>query len=233
VIMNKFSILAMALVVAAGCKGGGAGETVAAAPPRPVAPVNFDPKVDAGVPVVQAADPTEVPKLVAMKQASFSSRPDPFSLMPAERRFDRAQFAERVFSEAGTFGSYFDTSSDVNVKPLPIVEAQPYRRLSGVVIADAVLAIIEVEGQETKIIRPGQMIEGTEWRVVSIDEEKAVLRRSGNRLPRQVVVKLESPPAQVGGGGNPGGSPGGLGDPGFGRPDCRRTGGRPGNHPTY
>jgi hypothetical protein len=216
--LKNLSIIAVMAVVGVGCKGGASEDGVASVPPRPVPPFNFDPKVEAGVPVAQSVDTTEVPKLVAMNQSQFSARSDPFSLMPAEKKFDMAQLSERVFSETGGFGTYFDTTDSVNVKPLPVVEAQPYRRLSGVVIADAVLAIIEVEGQEPQIIRPGQMIPNTEWRVISIDEEKAVLRRAGNRLPRQVTVKLESPPAQFGGGGNAGAGPGFGGPSGAGRP---------------
>ena len=55
----------------------------------------------------------------------------------------------------------------------------------------------------------------------SIDSEKAVLVRAGNKVPKRIVVRLETPPAfgSGGGDGNPGG---GGGNPGGGG---RRGGG--------
>jgi hypothetical protein len=82
------------------------------------------------------------------------------------------------------------------------------------VVGDSVLALIDMGNGTTELIRPGQRIPGSEWTVVSIDEEKAILRRGGNRLPRQVTVRLELPPPGFGGGGNTGGFPGGPTGPG-------------------
>jgi hypothetical protein len=68
---------------------------------------------------------------------------------------------------------------------IPVVEPQPYRRLSGIVVGDSVLALIVMgDGAGPQIIRPGLRIPNSPWRVISIDEEQAVLRRDGDVLPR-------------------------------------------------
>ena len=53
------------------------------------------------------------------------------------------------------------------------------------------------------------MIPDTNWRVISIDRDKAILRREGStRLPREVEVRLEvGLPFQGGNGGFGGGAP--------------------------
>ena len=102
------------------------------------------------------------------------------------------------------------------------VEPQPYRRLSGILIGDSVLAILE-EGGKSTIVRPGMMIPDTNWRVVSIDKDKAILRREGPQLPHEVEVRLEvgmpgfTNTGNQGGGGTPppgrggkNGGPGGM-----------------------
>jgi bifunctional DNA-binding transcriptional regulator/antitoxin component of YhaV-PrlF toxin-antitoxin module len=71
-----------------------------------------------------------------------------------------------------------------------VIEPQPFRRLAGIMVGDSVLAIIDMGDGNLQIVRPGQQIPGTEWTVASIDEEKAVLRRSGNKKPKEVVVPL-------------------------------------------
>lgn len=176
---------------------------------------DFDPKVTAGVPVIQSTDPKEMETLVAAVAPRLGSRVDPFALFPEEKAFDRQQFAERLFAESGSFPSYFEVAPEYIQQAPPVLEPQPYRRLSGVVIADSVLALLELnDGNPAVLIRPGMQVPGTPWRVISIDENKAVLRRSGNTLPREITVKLEANPAQIapqgGGFGGPGGMPGGM-----------------------
>jgi hypothetical protein len=98
---------------------------------------------------------------------------------------------------------------------IPTPEPQPYRRLAGVIVGDSVLALIDMGDGQLKLIRPGQDIDG--WHVESIDSDKAILTRGGNRLPHQVVVRLESPlPGSIGGRGGAGGGAGGAGQPGGG-----------------
>jgi hypothetical protein len=168
--------------------------------------------------VSQSTDAKELTTLVATSSPRLGSRNDPFALSPAEKQFEQKQLAERFYSEAGgPFPASFEYKPEYVVTAPPIVEPQPYRRLSGVVIGDSVLGLLEMGGGEVVLIRPGMSIPNTEWKVISIDETKAVLRRPGSRLPKEITVKLEAAPAgtaPVGGAGNAGFGPGGAGMPG-------------------
>jgi len=212
-------------VVAVGCQDSSA----------PLAPVtsslpayNFDPKVDAGWKGVTTGDAKLVADLKTRSSGtygqSFMPRNDPFALLPEERGFERSQASERLLAESGDWR--FDYTPPEDKSGNIVVEPQPYRSLAGVIVGDSVLALIDMgDGRPLEIIRPGQRIPNSEWTVVSIDEDKAILRRSGNKLPKQIVVRLESPPFDPGQnqGGNPGfGGPSGSGGPG------RPSGGRPG-----
>ncbi len=174
------------------------------------------PNADAGVPITQSTDAKLFPALVAQSDPKFGrGRPDPFSLTPAERDFDMQQGMERLLNQASGFSIQFQPKEDVIERPE--IEPQPYRRLSGVVVGDSVLAILDMGDGQPVIIRPGQRVPNSPWTVVSIDEDKAVLRRSGNTLPHEVTVRLESPPAGVGLASGPAtgaGAPPGFGGPG-------------------
>lgn len=195
-----------------GLSGCGGQQYVEAAPPAPT--VKKDPfraDVDAGIRVDTGV--IDVGAL-ANNRNYGGTRNDPFSLLGAENRYEADQRAARLLSESGGFVLIADPPVETTEVVQPF-EAQPYRRLSGVLIGDSVYAIIELENGQTAIIRPGSKIPNSEWTVVSIDAETAVLRREGNRRPHQIVVKLESPPANSGGGG--GGRGAGGGAPGGGR----------------
>lgn len=210
---NLWMVAALAAgVVAAGCGGDDDSTpvptTTAVAPPPP----EFRPDVDAGVPVTPVNDPALISKLAASKL--FISRSDPFALLSNERAFEVSQEAERLLASAGGWTvEYVPPPDPTGAEEQEVMEPQPYRRLSGIIVGDTVMAIVEME-DGTHIVRPGMRIPNTEWRVISIDEEKAILRRGGNRRPTQVIVRLESPPAGMGGAaapgrGNQGGAPGG------------------------
>jgi hypothetical protein len=187
------------------------------------------PNTDAGVAVTQSSDATQFPKLVATNARRFHTRPDPFALTSAERSFDFSQEAEKVFGEIGGFPTY--VQPEESVAPTLQLEPQPYRRLSGVVVGDSVLAIIEMgPGEGTQLIRPGQRIPNSPWTVVSIDQDRAVLRRDGDVLPKEIEVRLETPPPGYGPAATPeaptGGPPGFGGGPrGPGGPGGRGQGG--------
>lgn len=172
-----------------------------------------------------AGDPMMVPTMVAANASRFKPRTNPFALQPIEQAYEVKQTNLRVFSETGAF---FPAVYEVQEEPIQIEvnEPQPYRRLAGVIVGESVMAIIDMgAGRGTELIRPGQQIPNSPWRVISIDEEKAVLRRSGNRRPREIVVRLENPP--FGGAGGPAGGtnaaarPGVPGDDQGGRPPAR------------
>jgi hypothetical protein len=177
----------------------------------------------AGVPVTSPTEPVAAKTITVGK--SFVTRADPFALRPNERQFERNQETLRVFGDMGWTVQYTPPPEEQK-KPEDIPEPQPYRRLAGVVVGDSILALIDMGDGTLEVIRPGQAIPNSQWRVISIDSEKAILRRSGNQTPRQIIVRLESPPGGVGGGVQPGGG----GFPGGGRPGAGFSGGpgRPG-----
>ena len=181
-------------------------------PSASIKPVTYKPKALAGLPVAQSTEADKFPKLVASRASSWGkSRSNPFSLTALESAYDMQQASEKFLSESGGFSVQYEPKPEVD--ETPVLEPQPYRRLSGIVVGDSVNAIIELGDGRTEIIRPGQRIPNTEWTVVSIDSEKAVLKRSGNKLPTEIIVRLEVAPynpgqSVLGGGGAPG-APGG------------------------
>lgn len=204
------SVAALAIVTGAGCGSGEAVESVGAypggAPMRPVEPPSI--AADAGVPIAPppAGDFSQV---MQEAQATFvPTRADAFALLPAERRFEAQQTAARVLAEMGGFTLVYEPPT-----PPPdeedILEPQPYRRLQGVLLSNTVTALIEWEDGKVYEVHPGARVADSEWVVVSIDTEKAVLRRSGQRRPTQIEVKLESPPPGMGRGGRAQGGQGG------------------------
>lgn len=197
---------------------GGAG-----APSAGVSATQFRPDVDAGIRVEVASDPAKLTNLVASR--SFASRPDPFALLPTELAFERSQRAERFVQESGGWSVRF-TPPEQDVAQ-EVVEPQPYRRLAGVLVGETVSAILMMEDGRAEIVHPGMRVPNSEWTVASIDENRAVLTRTGDRLPRRIVVNLESPPPGFGAGA-PGGFAPQPGFPGGPPPGVPGVPGRPG-----
>lgn len=195
--------------------------------------------IDAGIRV----EPTEDPEFKETKDLAlaknFRSRPDPFSLLAIEQAFEKSQSRERVFSEIAGWTTMF-TPPEEKPDEEEILEPPPTGiRLSGIILSQGVVALLEYPGKPGAIdIRPGTKIPDTEWTVVSIDLEKAILRRTSNKQPKQIVVLLQNrldggqpaTPGNTGGAGNPfgggppsgapygpgrapGGFPGGAGNP--------------------
>jgi hypothetical protein len=90
-----------------------------------------------------------------LSTSRFGHRSNPFALNSEEQAFDRAQAAEKIVIDGGAFGSLY-TLPDDKLDVAQPVEPQPYRRLSGILIGDSVLAILE-EGGKSTIVRPGML----------------------------------------------------------------------------
>lgn len=180
------------------------------------------PPLDAGTPI--AYDNKSI--FVEANAKNFVARTDPFALNASQQAFEKSQNNERLTQQLGGFYPAEEGPEQEDVAP--VIEPQPYRRLAGVVVAQSVIGIIELNGEQ-QLIRPGQLIPGTQWRVVSIDADKAVLRREGNTLPHEITVRLESRPFGTGPANNQGGTGSGSGPripPGTnGRPGPGGTGG--------
>ena len=174
--------------------------------PAAAAGVNLPPDAQTKVPTVQQL----------AQNRSWSSRANPFGWLASESAFDRDQLSERLVSEGG-FMTVFEQPDEQPESERITVEPQPLWRLSGVVVGpDAILALLDVGAGEDFPVRPGQSIPGTEWVCVSIDTERAIFRRDGNVLPREVIVPLTGP-LMVPGGGGGGGAPAGGGSAPAGR----------------
>ena len=197
------------------CIVAGCAEPPAPPPPAPVVsstPPPFQYKTRVGTPVAVQQDPRLIGSLVARR--NFGARPDPFALLSPERSFHQSQTAERVLGEIGGYATMYEPPVEV-ADTSEVVEPQPYRRLAGILVGDTVSAIIIMEDGSAHIIKPGMRIPNSPWRVVSIDDEKAVLRRAGTQKPTQITIRLETPPGGVPNqGGLGGGRPGRGGVPG-------------------
>jgi hypothetical protein len=205
------SVAALSVVFLAGCSKASSGPETAATLPVKKSSVVVD--AAAGVPITQSTDAKRFTALVASNSGRFGAgRPDPFALTREDQAYDVQQGTERLFQQSN-FSMEYQPPVEADPTP-PTMEPQPYRRLSGIVVGDSVLAIMDMgAGGDPVIIRPGMKIPNSEWTVVSIDSEKAVLSRPGNVRPNRITVRLESPPPGMGGTPN-GGLPGGAGRPG-------------------
>lgn len=200
--MRRFDLTALASVVLLGgaivLGGCASGVEVPDDLPGSTSPkiVKFQADSPAGLPIAaQKDDESQFKKLVASTSSKWGYSRDPFALMPAERKIDAEQTAERIVSSVG-FSNEYTPPEDEGEKPV-YIEQQPYRRLSGVIIGDSVMAIIDMGNGKTEIVRPGQKIPNSVWTVVSIDEDKAVLSREGSVQPKRITVRLESLPGGV------------------------------------
>lgn len=207
---------ALALLVA-GCDLGPEDDGQATVTPLGAELTDYTPPINVGKPV--APDPALAEDLLAQIQKNpVPARNDPFSLLGVERQYESQQASLRLMSGMGFRG--YVPEEETETEPIPVNEPQPYRRLSGILVGETVIGILEADDQTSSIlIRPGMDIPGTPWKVKSIDMDKAVLIRVGqpNVLPQQVTVKLESRPGGVTTAPNVPGRPnipGGRGDAG-------------------
>lgn len=182
---------------------GAAGATTGGLPQ----PVSF--KASAGVPIPAVEDPAFGDVKLLAEGTRFGRRSDPFALLPAERLYESEQANARLTADLGGFSTFF-TPEEPAPDEEETTEPQPFRRLSGVLLGDGVIGVIEMEDGRSYEIRPGTRIPNSEWTVLSLNAEQAVLVRSGNTLPRRIIVRLQGRPEGAQTPGNPGSVPGGM-----------------------
>jgi len=162
-----------------------------------------------GVPVT-APGPVDLTQVAAAKN-NLGARSNPFALLSEETAFNNSQMTERFLSTGGGYKLEIVPTLDDPGEQAPVIEPVPNWRLSGVLIGNGVMALLDT-GAVTYEIRPGMMVPGTEWRVVSIDADRALLAREGNRLPKEFYVGLSGPitgpGVTVAGAGGPAGGTG-------------------------
>lgn len=154
-----------------------------------------------------------------MVAARPRSRMDPFARIPAEK--DRYKI--NIAMLLGEPRAHIPELRPPAPPPIPPYDPQPYRRLAGILSGDTIAGILIEPDGSAVIVRPGTRI--GEWRVAQMTSTFAVLKRDGNRLPKEVTVRLETPPSDVAGAGAGMTNPGGGGrDFGGGPPGNRRGG---------
>lgn len=171
--------------------------------------------IDAGVPI-SLGGPGSTDTYGLAQTSEFATRSNPFALLPQEYSFNREQWVERILQMQGGYSNYYVIQPEAEAEQ-EIVEPTPAWRLSGIIIGEGISALLDMGPGEDLLIRPGTRIPDTEWVVVSITEEYAILERGGNRLPRRFIVPLAGPlegmptaPAGGGGGGGTGAPQGGT-----------------------
>ena len=204
--------LSAALFVLVGCN-----TDPIAAPAMPTGQVDskvrdpYIPQAEAGV-ALSAEDARKDMDTVldiANRKYWASRRSDAFALTAVERKFDQEQSLERLLSDNGGFMSEFQVPDEAPETEVPRSFPTPAWRLAGIVVSEgAVIALLD-QGTRVDTIVPGQLVDGTEWRCISIDTDKAVFRRDPRRIPSEIVVPLQGGlPGVVGGGNAPAGNGG-------------------------
>lgn len=197
--------------------------TAAAAPAAPAAP-----GAPGAAPAVPGAAASGRPDIFAIAKAmSFGARSNPFALLGSEVSFDRMQTAARIIDETGGFRSDYEPQPDVQEDSVKEQVEVPNWRLAGVIVGDAVVALLDT-GSRVVEIRPGSPVPETEWVCIAVDTETAVLRHRRDVQPKEVTIFLAAQLFGAPGVGGQGGPGGGIGD-GAGAPgDAGGPGGPPG-----
>ena len=208
-------LCALAFATLVGCQENSVGYSAISptTPPKP----SLDLSANSGVPVA-ASGQVNVPDLATTRPNLASRGTNAFALTGEEVNFNLEQWTESFVSNGGYVLEIEPTMDDPGSEP-PVVEPVPNWRLSGVLIGTGVMALLDT-GPRTYEIRPGMMVPGTEWRVVSIDSDRALLARDNNKLPKEFYVGLSGPITGPGvtiqGGGGGGGATGPSGGTGGG-----------------
>jgi len=227
--MKKLSVLGMAAVmlVLVGCN-----TDAQPAPGAKTGAINakvrelYQAEAAAGVSI----DPAEATKdMDNVRQIAsnrmWNRRADPFSLLASERTFEQQQQLENLLSQTGGFLTEFEVPDESAADVVPQRFPTPAWRLAGIVVSEGAIIALLDQGTRVDTIVPGQMVDGTEWRCISIDLEKAVFRRDSSRLPDEIVVPLQGSIPGALGGGN---APAGGGNSGRGDGRTNPQGGQPG-----
>lgn len=210
--VSQGAFVALGVCLLVGCQK--STTTFDALTPKSPPPPKLNLSAKAAVPVAPKVASVDPKSLLAGK--TFASRADAFELMPEEKDYDELQAAERILA-GSTWKVHVTPTLQMDEAPAPVIEPVPRWRLAGVVVGNGVIALLDT-GSKVYDIRPGSVIPGSEWRVVAINSERALLERTSNKLPKQFEVGLQGPigggsgaarSGTTGGGAPGGGAPGG------------------------
>lgn len=218
---QPFAILAVGIgLVMAGCTPIPMEEAVI--PRTPTDPEKPAIIAGAGLPVNNPGPETAAKVKEDSMAKYYPNRSDVFALLASERTFDRDQMVERLLSEGGGFGQYFELPEEESEAPPPARLPVPQWRLAGILLAqNGVVALAEVntaQGPAFIDLRPGTTFEvnGATWQVIRFTETEVTVQRVGSD---QVEV------ISLGDGFNRGGGGGGAQGGGGGRPGAGAAGG--------
>lgn len=148
----------------------------------------------------------------------YPNRSDVFALLASERTFDRDQMVERLLSEGGGFGQYFELPEEESEAPPPARVPVPQWRLAGILLAqNGVVALAEIntaQGPTFVDLRPGSTFQlgNDTWQVIRFTETEVTVQRVGS--DQVEVISLGDGFNRGGGGGA--GQGGNNGRPGAG-----------------
>lgn len=142
---------------------------------------------DAGVPVNVATKPLV---MASGEAADIHPRYDPFGLLPNEIRYRTKQETERIVGQIGGFLPVRDLPEKKPKAP-PIFESQPDRKYIGLIVAGGIIGMIKMEDGRIYSLQPGEQIPRSEWSLAYIDSTKAIIRRGGDKLPKEVILPIQ------------------------------------------
>jgi hypothetical protein len=122
---------------------------------------------------------------------------DPFQLLPGEILYRNEKETERIIGEIGGFMPMIGKLPAPKVPPPPVFEPQPDRKFLGLMVSGHITALIKMEDGHVYAVRPGAKIPNSEWTLVYVDNTKIILRRGGEKLPKEVTIPLEGSTSQI------------------------------------
>lgn len=169
----------------------------------------------AGLPVTNPGPETAAKVKEDSLAKYYPNRSDVFALLASERTFDRDQMVERLLSEGGGFGQYFELPEEESEAPPPARVPVPQWRLAGILLAqNGVVALAEINTARGPVfvdLRPGTTFQiGEEtWQVIRFTETEVTVQRVGSDQVEVISLgdgfnRGGGSGAQGGGGGRPG-----------------------------
>ena len=155
-------LCALTVAALAGCQKNDPAGTYGAINPAAPSEPELNLTAERGVP--KNPGPPVDPVALASSR-NFGARPDPFALMSEERLFDADQRTESFLTANGSYALYIEPEiEDPGTAEPPVFEPVPAWRLSGVIIGNGVMALLDT-GARVYEIRPGMMVPGSSGKI--------------------------------------------------------------------
>lgn len=146
---------------------------------------------DAGIPLLAPGELVSSEFQTLSKGVLLHERIDPFALLPGEIKLEQGQKIHQIMGQIGGFLPLGELVPSPN-KEMPLFEKPPFRRLAGIIAGNGIMALIEKDNGVIEEVYPGSEISNSDWMVAFLDQDKAILRRKSQKLPKEIVIYLES-----------------------------------------